>query len=52
VKDWLERALGWSVDLLERPRKAFHEEVLKSSWARERAKEGLQSAGLAETIAP
>ncbi len=29
-KDWVEKALGWSVDLLERPRKAAPEEVLKS----------------------
>jgi len=32
--------LGWSVDLLERPRKAAPEEVLKS-WASEWAKEGV-----------
>jgi hypothetical protein len=51
VKDWVERVLGWRVDLLERPRKAFPEEVLMSSWAREQAKEGLQSAGSGETIA-
>jgi hypothetical protein len=37
-KDWVEKALGWSVDLLERPRKVAPEEVLKS-WAREWAKE-------------
>jgi len=36
----IEKALGWSVDLLERPRKAAPEEVLKS-WAREWAKEGV-----------
>jgi hypothetical protein len=35
VKGWVEKALGWSVDLLERPPKAASEEVLKSSWARE-----------------
>jgi transposase len=39
-KDWVEKALGWSVDLLERPRKVAPEEVLKS-WAREWAKEGV-----------
>ena len=39
-KDWVEKALGWSVDLLERPRKPAPEEVLKS-WAREWAKEGV-----------
>jgi putative transposase len=38
-KDWVEKALGWSVvDLVERPRKPAPEEVLKS-WAREWAKE-------------
>jgi len=39
-KDWVEKTLGWSVDLLERARKAAPEEVLKS-WARECAKEGV-----------
>ena len=39
-KDWVEKALGWSVDLLERPRKPAPEEVLKS-WAEEWAKEGV-----------
>jgi len=36
--DWVRKALGWSVDLVERPRKAAPEEVLKL-WAREWAKE-------------
>ena len=40
AKDWVEKALGWSVDLVERPRKPAPEEVLKS-WAREWAKEGV-----------
>jgi len=39
-KDWVKKALGWSVDLLERARKAAPEEVLKS-WAREWAKVGV-----------
>jgi len=39
-KDWVEKALGWSVDLLERPRKPAPEEVMKS-WAKEWAKEGV-----------
>jgi hypothetical protein len=39
-KDWVEKALGWSMDLLERLRKAAPEEVLKS-WTREWAKEGV-----------
>jgi len=38
--DWVRKALGWSVDLVERPRKAAPEEVLKL-WAREWAKEGV-----------
>jgi hypothetical protein len=39
-KDWVEKALGWRMYLLERTRKAAPEEVLKS-WAREWAKEGV-----------
>jgi putative transposase len=39
-KDWVEKALGWSVDLLERARKPAPEEVLRA-WAREWAKEGV-----------
>jgi putative transposase len=39
-KDWVEKALGWSVDLLECPRNPAPEEVLKS-WAKEWAKEGV-----------
>jgi hypothetical protein len=31
-RGWVEKVLGWSVDLVERPRKAAPEEVLKS-WA-------------------
>jgi putative transposase len=38
--DWVRKTLGWSVDLLERPRKPAPEEVLKS-WAAEWAKEGV-----------
>ena len=38
-KGWVEKVLGWSVDLVERPRKAAPEEVLKL-WAEEWAKEG------------
>jgi transposase len=38
--DWVEKTLGWSVDLVERPRKPTSEEVLRA-WAREWAKEGL-----------
>jgi putative transposase len=37
--DWVEKTLGWTVELLERPKKPAPEEVLKS-WAREWAKVG------------
>ena len=40
-KDWVEKALGWSVELVERPRKPAPKEVLKS-WASEWAKEGVK----------
>jgi putative transposase len=36
---WVEKVLGWTVDLVERPRKPAPETVLKS-WADEWAKEG------------
>jgi putative transposase len=38
--DWVEKTLGWSVDLVERPRKPAPEGVLMA-WAREWAKEGV-----------
>jgi transposase len=38
--DWVRKTLGWSVDLVERPRKPAPEEVLMS-WAKEWAKEGM-----------
>jgi transposase len=37
--DWVQKTLGWSVELVERPRKPAPEEVLMR-WAREWAKEG------------
>jgi len=37
--DWVQKALGWTVDLVERPKKPAPEEVLMR-WAREWAKEG------------
>jgi transposase len=40
AKDWVEKTLGWSVDLVERPKKPAPEEVLMR-WAREWAKEGV-----------
>jgi putative transposase len=39
-KDWVQKTLGWSVELVERPHKPAPEEVLKS-WAEEWAKEGV-----------
>jgi putative transposase len=38
-RGWVEKVLGWTVDLVERPRKPVSEEVLKL-WAAEWAKEG------------
>jgi putative transposase len=38
--DWVEKVLGWTVDLVERPKKPAPEEVLMA-WAREWAKEGV-----------
>jgi transposase len=38
-KDWVEKTLGWSVELVERLRKPAPEEVLMN-WAEEWAKEG------------
>jgi putative transposase len=40
-KDWVEKALGWSVELVERPRKPAPKEVLKW-WAEEWLKEGVK----------
>ena len=39
--DWVEKTLGWSVELVERPKKPAPEEVLMA-WAREWAKEGVK----------
>src|SRR5919112_25245 len=39
-KDWVEKTLGWSVDLVQRPRKPAPEEVLMA-WAKEWFKEGV-----------
>jgi len=38
--DWVRKTLGWSVELVERPKKPAPEEVLMA-WAREWAKEGV-----------
>jgi putative transposase len=39
---WVEKTLGWSVDVVERPKKPAPEEVLMR-WAREWAKEGVKA---------
>ena len=39
-KDWVEKALGWSVDLVERPRKPAPKEVLMA-WAEQWLHEGV-----------
>jgi putative transposase len=38
---WVEKVLGWTVDLVERPRKPAPEEVLKS-WAEQWRQEGVE----------
>jgi len=40
--DWVRKGLGWSVELVERPKKATPEEVLMA-WAREWNKEGMKA---------
>jgi putative transposase len=40
-KDWVQKVLGWSVELVERPKKPAPKEVLKA-WAQEWAKEGIK----------
>ena len=40
-KDWVQKTLEWSVELVERPRKPAPEEVMMR-WAREWAKEGVK----------
>ena len=40
-KGWVEKVLGWTVDLVERPRKPAPEEVLKS-WAEQWRQEGVE----------
>jgi hypothetical protein len=40
-KDWVEKALGWSAELLERPGQAAPKEVLLA-WAAQWAKEGVR----------
>jgi transposase len=38
--DWVRKTLGWSVELVERPRKPAPEEVLMA-WAKEWEREGV-----------
>jgi putative transposase len=40
-KDWVEKSLGWSAQLVERTRKPASEKVLMA-WAKECAKEGME----------
>jgi putative transposase len=40
-KDWVQKVLAWSVELVERPRKPAPKEVLKS-WAEQWLKEGVK----------
>jgi putative transposase len=40
-RGWMEKTLGWTVDLVERPGKPAPEEVLKS-WAEQWSKEGVE----------
>jgi putative transposase len=40
-KDWVEKILGWSVELVERPKKPAPKEVLKA-WAEQWLKEGVK----------
>jgi hypothetical protein len=40
-KDWVEKTLGWSVELVERRRRPAPKEVLMA-WAQEWAKEGVK----------
>jgi putative transposase len=40
-KDWVEKTLGWSVELVERPRKPAPKEVLMT-WAEQWSKEGVK----------
>jgi putative transposase len=40
-KEWVHKALGWSVELVERPRKPAPKDVLMS-WAEEWTKEGVE----------
>jgi len=39
-KEWIERALGWTVEVVQHPPKIAPQEVMKA-WAREWAKEGI-----------
>jgi putative transposase len=41
-RGWVEKVLGWSVDLVERPRKPASEEVLRL-WAQQWSNEGVEA---------
>ena len=40
-REWIEKALGWTVEIVQRPPKIAPREVLKA-WASEWAKEGVE----------
>ena len=48
--DWVQKAFGWSVEIVSRPRKPAPEEVLMA-WAAEWAKEGV-AVDWQELLAP
>ena len=41
-RDWVQKALGWSVELVERPKKPAPKEVLRA-WAEQWAKKGVKA---------
>jgi putative transposase len=50
-KGWVEKTLGWSVELVERPRKPAPEKVLEV-WAAEWAKEGKKNVDWQKLLPP
>jgi putative transposase len=50
-KDWVEKALGWTVEIVERPRKPAPEKVLMK-WAAEWEKEGKKKLDWQKLLPP
>jgi putative transposase len=50
-KDWVEKTLGWSVELVERPKKPAPEKVLMR-WAKEWAREGMMKVDWQKYLPP